>query len=138
MKMITDSSGFVAQWVAHHSKSRVEDGSLSLGFIDDDGQLIGGISLTEKQKSSAAVTIAATSPRWCTQANLKKAFEHVFDTMGVKYLYALTPDNNERAKKLTLGVGFKPDGKLRGIGPDGDDVNLFGMLREDCRFLTLE
>lgn len=138
MKMITDSSGFVAQWVAAHSQSRVEDGSLSLGFVDETGKLVGGVSLTEKAKSSAAVTIAATSPHWCTPNLLRKAFSHAFDTMGLKYLYALTPENNARAKKLTLGMGFKPDGKLRGIGPDGDDVNLFGMLREDCRFLTLE
>lgn len=136
MQTIRDASGFVSQWVAEKSKSQVPEGAVSFGFVDDDGHLVGGLSFTERDWQSCSITIAATSPRWCTKENLTMMFSTVFDEWGIKYLYTLTPDDNSRAKKLAEGMGFKPDGKLRRLGPNGDDVNLFGMLREDCPFLN--
>lgn len=137
MLFIRDASGFVGQWVADRSNSEVKDGTMSFGFIEN-GKLVAGVSLVMREHNSCALVVAATTPRWCLPGYLKEMFGYVFDSMGVKYLYTLADTKNLKSNRLSLGLGFRPDGKLRGVGTNGDDLNLYGMLREDCKFLTEE
>lgn len=135
MKMIRDASGFVGQWVADRSKSTIEDGAMSFGFVNDDGRLVAGVTITRRDGNTCMITVAATDPHWCHPTHLASMFGTVYDELGVDLIYVLCATSNRRSNRLALGLGFQADGRLRGIGPNGDDLNLYGMLREDCKFL---
>lgn len=136
MMMIRDASGFVSQWVGERSNSTVEDGAMSFGFVNKDGRLTAGVTITRRDGNTCMVTVAATDPRWCTPSHLASMFGTLFDELGVTLIYVLCAESNKRSNRLAVGLGFHPDGRLRGIGPDGDDLNLYGMLRKDCKFLN--
>lgn len=136
MQIIRDSSGLVSNWISEELGQPMRDGSMAFGFIDKDGNLVGGLAFHDVKADSMGVAIASRSPRWCTPGNLKAMFTDAFDTLDKHYLYTLTPAKNERAAKLAEGMGFSAEGHLKGAYNRGeDDLIIFGMRREDCPFI---
>jgi len=136
MELIRDTSGFVANWVAENLNETPQDGQMAFGFVNKDGELICGISLHDVKEHSTGLGIYSASPRWCTPANCRKVSEVLFDTLGKRYIYTLTPKLNRRARKLAEGMGFREHGCLPECGPMGeDDLIVYGMLRRECPFL---
>ena len=49
---------------------------------------------------------------------------------------ARVPVANMRARRLVEGAGFVLEGLVRSAGPDGGDVLIYGMLKEECRWVS--
>ena len=44
-------------------------------------------------------------------------------------------ESNEVARRFDEHLGFHEEARLKGAAPDGGDVLLYVMWRDDCRFI---
>jgi len=70
-----------------------------------------------------------------TPAVLRQLFRYPFVQKRYARLTAYTGADNERTARLLAGVGFQLEGRLRKSLDGTTDLLVFGLLREDCRFL---
>jgi RimJ/RimL family protein N-acetyltransferase len=68
---------------------------------------------------------------------LGEVFRYPFEQLRVQRVTGLVPARNEQAARFDEHLGFKLEGRVRQILPDGDDVLVYGMLKSECRFLNV-
>jgi RimJ/RimL family protein N-acetyltransferase len=69
---------------------------------------------------------------------LKEAFRYPFEQLCVDRITGLVPARNLEAQRFDEHLGFVLEGRARRALPDGDDLLIYGMLREECRWITQE
>ena len=73
--------------------------------------------------------------RWMTRDFLRAGFAYPFLVCGVKRLSGYVNAGNTEARRLNEHFGYQEEARLAGAAPDGGDVILYVMRRENCRFL---
>ena len=73
--------------------------------------------------------------RWMTRDFLRAGFAYPFNVCGVKRLSGYVNAGNTEARRLNEHFGYQEEARLAGAAPDGGDVILYVMRRENCRFL---
>ena len=129
----------VAEWVA----ARIPHVGTAAGFGDcaaigfaRDGELIAGAVFSNHRGHDIELSFAAADPRWARRGNLRAVFHYPFRQLGCARVTVVTGRNNARARRLAAGLGFTLEGIVR-RGLDGrEDAFVFGMLREECRWLS--
>ena len=72
-------------------------------------------------------------PNWFTREMAIRCFAYPFMQCGLRRMSALISLYNRPAVQFTMRFGgWKHEGTLRKAGLDGEDLLLFGLLREDC------
>ncbi len=99
-------------------------------------KLIAGFIYNLYSGPSIDVTVASVDPSWARSRSVMHAlFAYPFLQLGCTRMGCLVSANNKRANKLARGLGFTREGILR-RGYDGvNDGHLYGMLREECKWL---
>lgn len=73
--------------------------------------------------------------RWLTRPFLHAVFSNPFDEWQLRRIWSVIDADNLKSIRLCEHLGFVQEGRLRqAAGPKVDRL-LFGMLREECRFL---
>jgi hypothetical protein len=99
----------------------------------EDGRLLGCCCFEPKTWFDWHFSVAIEDPRCMSRRVLKAMFSAVF-TVGVRVTALVEPDN-DRALRQMKRLGFQYEGYLR-LGIEGTrDAMVWGMLREDCRYL---
>ena len=70
-----------------------------------------------------------------TRDFLRAGFAYPFKVCGVSRLSGYVNESNTDARRLNEHLGYIEEARLRGAAPDGGDVILYVMWRENCRFL---
>ena len=139
-EMVSGSPEFFAQWVAHQLDIPIEEfGDYAAGGIVLDGRLIGGLVYNEYRiqrfGKTMQISIATTSPRWCTRKVLRSLFGYPFQQMGVTRLWAAARRKNTQSRSLMERLGFKYEGMAR-KGYDGiQDSAIYAMLPHECDWI---
>lgn len=82
------------------------------------------------------MSIASIDPKWALNRTFIKAcFTYAFDVLGVDRITGRAETSNDRAIRMDKRLGFKQEGICR-RALAGQDIIIFGMLREECRFLN--
>jgi hypothetical protein len=98
-----------------------------------DGKVVGVCCYEPKTFFDWHYNAAVTDSRCITKRLLKAMFTAVF-TQAIRVTALIEPEN-ARAIKNARALGFQYEGYVR-MGVEGKrDALLFGMLREDCKFL---
>lgn len=79
--------------------------------------------------------VAEPGSRWMTRNFLRSCFVYAFDICKVKRISGYVNESNYAAVRLDEHLGFTVETKLKGAAPDGGDVLIYVMRREDCRFI---
>lgn len=109
------------------------EGMYGIG-LKKDGEFIAGCMFEGINSHNAWVHLAAVpTKRWMTKQYLRECFGFAFDTLGIKRLRGYVNASNSAAIKLDEHFGYKREAVLEGAAPDGGDVILYVMRREDCR-----
>lgn len=66
---------------------------------------------------------------------LRPAFEYPFQQCGKNVLLGIIPSHNAKSVQMTRALGFKEAHRVKDGWAKGDDLIVFEMRREDCRFL---
>lgn len=110
-------------------------GMKALG-LERDGRLIAGLVYEGYNGVNIWGHLAAEpGSRWMTREYLRYCFAYPFDELGVKRISGSVAASNLPAQRLDEHLGFKREAVLQGAAPDGGDVILYVMRREDCRYL---
>jgi RimJ/RimL family protein N-acetyltransferase len=97
--------------------------------------LIAGFVYNHYNGHSIDVTVASVNPLWAVRRDIIRAlFAYPFLQLGCSRLGCMVVGDG-KSKKLATGLGFTLEGVLR-RGYDGvNDAQVYGMLREECKWL---
>lgn len=72
---------------------------------------------------------------WLSRTALDVFFGYPFHVLGVRRVTALVEKKNRTARRFDEKLGFVYEGCARHGAENGDHLILYGMLREECRWL---
>jgi RimJ/RimL family protein N-acetyltransferase len=128
----------VIPWVANKVGEDNFEGATSIG-LEEDGMLIAGVVFNMYTGSSICIHVAAEQgKRWLNKEFLYRTFAYPFIQLKCNRLTGLVRVDNLEAQKFDENLGFKKEGLLRKATTDGTDMILYGMLREECRWLEIK
>lgn len=138
MQLVYGCDAQVAAWVEQLMPAFAGDdhfGVCTAIGIAEGSQLIAGAVFHNYRGHDIEISFAATDPRWASRQRIRAIFGYPFHQLGVVRLTTVTGRKNKRARKLDEGLGFKLEGVLR-KGYDGQqDAMIYGLLREECRWI---
>lgn len=108
------------------------DFSYPIGFAHHD-QLIAVVAFHDYRPPDVHFSVAATSPRWATRANLDALWRYAFEFLKCGRVTAVTNKSNKRARSILERVGFRLEGVMRHQRPNGEDGMLYGILKEEYK-----
>jgi RimJ/RimL family protein N-acetyltransferase len=82
------------------------------------------------------MTILAETPRWCTREAVRFLLRYPFLQLGCVRVTALIGRKNKRSRRLVEGLGWKLEGTARKAWDGRQDCMVYGLLRDECRWLS--
>lgn len=134
----------VTQWVEAQLQTTLGRPSVAIGVVADE-QLSAGITYTHYVQDprdgaprSIEMSIASTSPRWCTRRVLHFLFRYPFLDLGVGRVQVTVHRRNKHTRNFVERLGFVYEGKGRRAWPTGGDAVVYSMLPHECRWISDE
>lgn len=128
---------FVRQRIPQAQSGFASD-AVALGVVRH-GRLLGGAvfdQYTEFQGQANIVMSAAfDSPAWCTRKTMRRLYGYPFIQIGCRRMTTITRADNVAARSADERMGFIQEGVIRKYFPGDVDAILYGMLREECRWI---
>lgn len=123
--------------------SRVDDlefaGKINTLGVESNGELIAGVVFESYTGSSISIHVAALEGKlWLSREFLFRVFAYPFLQLECNRVTGLVRADNERAQKLDEHLGFVREGVMRRGATDGTDYIIYGMLKEECRWLNFK
>lgn len=125
----------VANWLA----SRLPIGGAidpykSVAVLDDEGQIIGAIVMNRCNGWDAELSIYAPGLRWSRHL-LRDLFSFCFSHLGLSRLTVHVMKKNKIGRRFVERLGWRLEGVKRAAFPGSIDACIYGLLRDECRFL---
>jgi RimJ/RimL family protein N-acetyltransferase len=129
----------VIDWVGKQvGEDDFGSGAIGIG-LEEDGELIAGVVFNLYTGAGISMHVAAVpGKRWMTREYLWRCFAYPFIQLKCNRITGLVRVDNIEAQKFDEHLGFKREGVLRRACTDGTDMIVYGMLREECRFLEIK
>ena len=115
---------------------RFPDDSPSIGVIED-GEVVGGVVYSMYTGNGIMMNVASSKRSWLTRTFLRAAFAYPFKQLGCTRVSGLVRVDNADAQRFDEHLGFVREGLIRKGDDDGTDLILYGMLKEECRWLNI-
>ena len=101
-----------------------------------DGELEAVVVFDTFGPRDCHMSVAADYSRpWLTREFMRHVAAFPFITCGFPRISTIVSERNERAIRFNEHMGLKLEGRKRKAGVDGEDWLLYGLLREECRWL---
>jgi RimJ/RimL family protein N-acetyltransferase len=110
----------------------------SIGIWDsEEKKLVGGVTYSCYTVREIWASIWLDDKRALTRPVLRELFSYPFITCKVVRLTTNARLGNEKSVRLTERLGFTNEGKVRRFFGDEDEdaAIIFGMLKEECRWI---
>lgn len=107
----------------------------AIGVVCND-RFVGGVVYHgyRQRDRDIQVSLAFDTPRFAMRQTLRGLFSYPFIELGCARMTAFVPRSNKRSRRFCEGLGFKHEGVAR-KAIAGEDAFLFGMLRDECKWL---
>lgn len=103
--------------------------------LEMDGSIAAVVVYDTFSTTNCFVHIASARRKWFSPQFATVAMAFPFLQCGHRRVSCIVSERNRLSLRLTRLFGWTQEGVLRSAGPEGEDVLLFGMLREECRWL---
>jgi RimJ/RimL family protein N-acetyltransferase len=104
--------------------------------LESDGELIAGVVFDSKVGKSIMMHVASNGSRhWMTPAYMAACFGYAFNQEKVNLIIGLVRADNVDAQRFDEHLGFKRNGLLPQACMDGADLIVYGMLKDECRYI---
>lgn len=106
-----------------------------------DGGVVFVVVYSHFSSRNCQLSIATDgSKRWATRRTLRAIFSAPFAHWNLRRVTFVVAADNDRSLKMMQHcgrspLGVVPEGRVRAAFPNDVDGLLFGMLREECRWL---
>jgi RimJ/RimL family protein N-acetyltransferase len=122
-------------WLFERAGCSLTPRAKAIKAVDASGRIVGMVAYDNWTKNSAEAHMAADSPiAW--RKMLWPAFSYPFEQEGLGVLWAVVPQSNSRSQRLTRRLGFNETHRVADGWAKGDDLVLFEMRKEHCRWLS--
>ncbi len=102
--------------------------------LERDGDLLAVVVYNLWSGADIAMHVAAMpGRRWMTRGFLRAVFRYPFVQLGCRRVTGYVPASNADALRFDAHLGFRHEGVMREALDNGEDVILYGLLREDAR-----
>lgn len=102
------------------------------------GELVAGVAYEGFNGQNMWIHVAAMpGARWLVRDYLRACFAYPFLVCGVRRLSGYVNESNAAARRFNEHLGFREEARLHGAAPDGGDVILMVMWKEECRHVAL-
>ena len=108
----------------------------TLGFWDDRGLKVGLVYNSFSWPNIAIHIGARKGALWARPEILYHIFAYPFEQLRCTRVTAPVLAGNLRCLRAVEALGFELEGRLRGADRTGQDLLIWGMLAEECRWLT--
>ena len=128
----------VVAWVGERIDEDDFGKAVGIGLEEDEG-LIAGVVFNLYTGPSICMHVAATpGRRWMTRDFLYRSFAYPFLQLNCNRITGLVREDNLDAQRFDEHLGFKREGLMRKAASDGTNFILYGMLKEECRWLEIK
>lgn len=118
--------------------SEFDKSAVAIG-LEQDGEVIASVVFDMYTGPSICMHVAAVpGRRWMTRDYLWRCFAYPFLQLKCNRITGLVREDNLVAQKFDEHLGFKREGLIRRGATDGTNIILYGMLRDECRFLEIK
>lgn len=100
-----------------------------------DGEIKGVAIFNNYEESNIELSIIVDTPKACNRPILRAIFSYPFEQLGLNRVTVRTRAKSKATRKLIRRLGFTPEGRSRRFFKDNDDAMIYGMVREQCRWL---
>lgn len=109
----------------------------ALGLVRN-GHLVGAVIYNGYEAANVNLHVGAVEgSRWATPEFLYAVFDYPFNQLGKRRISAYIRAKNKKTIAFVKNLGFQYEGMLKHFYPNGDDMAVYGLLRENCRFLSM-
>lgn len=106
----------------------------ALGLVRN-GRLIAGVLYNHFEEGNVFMHVSALkNSHWAKLDFGYAVFSYPFEQLGKRRVTSISASRDKTAHRLAERLGFTYEGRLRNYYQD-DDAILYGMLREECRYL---
>lgn len=124
----------LVQWVNDQLQVRFKPWEvITCAHVQGD-QLLCVIVFSRFTTWGCEVTVASTSPKWCTRKFLKEAFAYPFVMCGYQRVTFITTPENQKAITACQKVGAVYEATLKKWFGDRDGL-VYRMLKEECKWI---
>lgn len=104
--------------------------------VESNGELIAGVVFDGYTQAGISMHVAAVEGKhWLSKEFLYAVFAYPFIQLNCNRVTGLVRADNFKAQKLDEHLGFVKEGLIRRGCSDGTDMILYGMLKEECRWI---
>jgi len=122
-------------WLEEKIAGTLRSDAVAIGR-ETDGALRGVAAFDTFTPTSCLIHLASDgSRRWMTREFITRVFAYPFVQCGFRRVTCIISATNADSLRVTRHFGWVQEGVLRKAGTEGEDIIVFGMLREECRFL---
>lgn len=136
MKTLIFNVPAVNDWVSSkiYGRDRFPPDAPSIGLLEN-GRIVGGVVYTMYTGNGIMMNVAGGYKGWINRAFLRAAFAYPFKQLGCTRVSGLVRADNYAAQQFDERLGFKREGLVRRGDDDGTDLIMYGMLREECKWI---
>lgn len=130
MRLIFGQDDYIAGFVSHYLGIAIVPPFTAIGFIDDAGQIRGGVVFNGFNRSNIDLTVYA--PNVATRGAIRAVLHYVFIQLGCNRVTARTMRTNKTAQKMLPRLGFEFETiSPQWFGPErADDAIVYRMTRK--------
>lgn len=134
--LLQDAPRYVWGWHAWHTRQPFENhhNVVHVLGITKGGDLIGSVVYSALRHSNIEIHIHTIDKYWCNRRTLRAIFEYPFVELGLNRVTATTDPAIPAVCNFLNRIGFVEEGRLRRCKPDGGDILILGMTRQECRW----
>ena len=121
-------------WIVERTRCALSPGARGIEAVDDAGRIRGMVIYDGWTENACQAHMAVDSPIvW--RHLLRPVFAYPFLEAGKGVLIGTIPSHNHKSVAMTRALGFREAHRVRDGWAPGDDMIVFEMRREDCRFI---
>lgn len=124
-------------WIIERAGVTASMGFRAIEAIGNDGRIHGMMGYDSWTDNSVVMSIALENPA-CFRHLIHDAFIYPFIQCGKGVVLCTVRATNERSRKLTEHVGFRLAHRVKDGIAVGEDLLLYEMRREECRWIPAQ
>ena len=121
-------------WLVERSGCDITPGFKAIKVVDDNGKIHGMVGYGNWTANAVVLTIALDNPAALREV-LKWGFRYPFEQCNRVIALAMVRGKNKRSLSLCNKVGFREVYRVKDGIEVGEDMVMFQMRREDCRWI---
>lgn len=123
----------VLEWAGHSLGTAFREPCEAFGVVNKDGLLVGAIIWNDFDARNVEMTVVG--PFAWTKSVVRETFTYAFNELGCLRISVTIPEKNLGNCEKALRWGWIPEGRKRDYYAVNEHAIIFGMTRDECRFL---